>query len=130
MKRMRITVNGVTYEVEVEVLDEDEGVNDGFSLPSNLRPRAPEPASTTGTPPASPAADTATDKVLTSPVSGIIVEIKVTPGAVVKENDPVVIVEAMKMNTTVSSPMAGRVRAIEARVGEAVRQGQVLLTFE
>jgi biotin carboxyl carrier protein len=132
MKRMRITVNGVTYEVEVEILDEDEGINDGFPMPSNLRPRAPEPASASGTPqpPAPPPAKAATDKALTSPVSGIVVEIKVTPGAIVKENDPVMIVEAMKMNTTVSSPMAGRVRTVEARVGEGVRSGQVLLTFE
>jgi biotin carboxyl carrier protein len=130
MKRMRITVNGVTYEVEVEVLDEDEGINDGFPLPNNLRPRAPEPASAPGAPQPSAPPPAATDKALTSPVSGIVVEIKVTPGAIVKENDPVVIVEAMKMNTTVSSPMAGRVRTIEARVGEGVRSGQVLLTFE
>jgi biotin carboxyl carrier protein len=96
-----------------------------------MRPRTPEPAPGTPTAPAAaPAADSAGDKTLTSPVSGIVVEIKITPGAMVKENDPVVIVEAMKMNTTVSSPMAGRVRAIEARVGEAVRQGQVLLTFD
>jgi glutaconyl-CoA/methylmalonyl-CoA decarboxylase subunit gamma len=133
MKRMRITVNGVTYEVEVDVLDEDEGINDGFPLPTSLRPRAPEPAR--GTPPAPapaapPAGDAASDKALTSPVSGIVVEVKVSVGSVVKENDPVVVLEAMKMNTNVSSPVAGRVRTIEARVGEAVRQGQVLLTFE
>lgn len=132
MKRMRITVNGVTYEVEVEVLDEDAS-GDGVPPLSSVRPRPPEPASAPGAPVApsvAPSADAAPEKALTSPVSGIIVEVKVTVGALVKENDPVLIVEAMKMNTTVSSPLAGRVRAIEARVGEAVRQGQVLLLFE
>jgi biotin carboxyl carrier protein len=130
MKRMRITINGVSYEVEVELLDEDEGTE--IAPPPNLvrptaAPTSPPPTAATP-PPAAPVA--ASDKVLTSPVSGIVVEVKVTPGMSVKVNDPVVIVEAMKMNTTVSSPNMGRVRSIEARVGEAVRQGQVLLTFE
>lgn len=130
MKRMRITVNGVTYEVEVEVLDEEEEPAGGAPPPSVVRPRSSEVHGAAPTPAAAPPAESADAKALTSPLSGIVVEIKVVAGAMVKENDPVLIVEAMKMNTTISSPMAGRVRTIVARVGEAVRQGQVLLTFD
>jgi biotin carboxyl carrier protein len=51
-------------------------------------------------------------------------------GDSVKEGDPVIVIEAMKMNTNVASPTTGTVKAINVKSGDAVKQSQVLMTFE
>jgi biotin carboxyl carrier protein len=127
MKRLRITVNGVTYEVEVEVLQDDD--ESALHAPTSIQagpPRTPAaPAASSGTSPPSPTGP----GVLVSPIAGIVAEIKVKVGDQVKENDPLVVIEAMKMNSNVSSPVAGTIRAINVKVGDSVRQGQPLLEF-
>ena len=42
----------------------------------------------------------------------------------------VVVVEAMKMNTSITAPLAGRVKTIPVAVGDNVREGQMLVEFE
>lgn len=128
MKRLRITVNGITYEVEVEVLaDDDESV---LHAPTSVN-AVPPPKSPTRTdsPPTPTSPNPAGPGVLVSPIAGIVAEIKVNVGDQVKENDPLVVIEAMKMNSNVSSPIAGTIRAINVKVGNSVRQGQPLLEF-
>ncbi|WP_298816427.1 biotin/lipoyl-containing protein [Chloroflexus sp.] len=131
MKRLRITVNGVSYEVEVEVLaDDDEAA---LHAPTSFN-ALPPPAKSDHPPPmpssaATPNASATGPGVLVSPIAGIVAEIKVNVGDQVKENDPLVVIEAMKMNSNVSSPVAGTIRAINVKVGDSVRQGQPLLEF-
>ncbi len=142
MKKLRVTVNGVSYEVDVEVLEDDDEATGSYGFPAtsttNIAPRLGSGGSTAAPPAPAPAAKPSAapssggdeKNVLTSPIAGVVVEVKVKEGAVVKENDPVVVIEAMKMNTNVSSPVSGTVREIKVKSGEAVQQGQVLLTFE
>lgn len=148
MKRLRITVEGVAYDVEVELLEDDEvtgygavpGTGSGPMLqspspvssprPTPIPASSPPAASTPSTDGAVPSASGGSQKELTSPIAGILVEIKVKPGDTVNVNDPVVVIEAMKMNTNVHSPIAGKVKEILAKAGEAVKQGHVLMTFE
>ncbi|WP_322513691.1 biotin/lipoyl-containing protein [Chloroflexus sp.] len=132
MKRLRITVNGVSYEVEVEVLADDDdpllqaptSIN-ALPPPRASTPPAPTPSASVATPNTNPSGP----GVLASPIAGIVAEIKVNVGDHVKENDPLVVIEAMKMNSNVSSPVAGTIRAINVKVGDSVRQGQPLLEF-
>lgn len=68
---------------------------------------------------------------LASPLAGSVVEWSVTEGAVVAEGDPVIVVTAMKMETTVAAPCAGVVSATLALIpGDAVANGQVLAAIE
>jgi Acetyl/propionyl-CoA carboxylase, alpha subunit len=130
MKRLRITVNGVTYEVEVEVLQDDE--ESALQAPTSINAVPPPPPRTPTTPataPDTPPPSSTSPGVLVSPIAGIVAEIKVKVGDQVKENDPLVVIEAMKMNSNVSSPVAGTIRAINVKVGDSVRQGQPLLEF-
>lgn len=134
MKRLRITVNGVSYEVEVEVLadDDDPMLNAPTSINALPPPRTSTPPSSAPAPaptPPSPNTHPTGPGVLVSPIAGIVAEIKVNVGDHVKENDPLVVIEAMKMNSNVSSPVAGTIRAINVKVGDSVRQGQPLLEF-
>lgn len=128
VKRLRITVNGVSYEVEVEVLEEtDADVSRLFVAPPPGLVAPPVAAPQAPAPQPAPMADGA--NVLTSPIAGIVTEVRVSIGAKVKENDPLVVIEAMKMNTNVASPVAGTIRSINVKAGESVRQGQPLLEF-
>jgi biotin carboxyl carrier protein len=118
------------YEVEVEVLsDDDEAVvaaPTSFAAPPPARSAVPPAVSSSTT---TPNTHQSGPGVLVSPIAGIVAEIKVNVGDQVKENDPLVVIEAMKMNSNVSSPVAGTIRAINVKVGDSVRQGQPLLEF-
>lgn len=138
MKKLRVTVNGVNYDVEVEVLEDDEegGVPYGFPPATGVAPTAqrkstpPAAPSRSATP--SPKVDVAPagSNMVTSPIAGVVAEVKTSIGATVKENDLLIIIEAMKMHTNISSPAAGTVKEIKVKAGDAVQQGQVLVTFE
>jgi len=130
MKRLLITVNGKRYEVDVEVVQDDEVV--GYQAPFRPPPRTMDsyvtPVSTPLPPKSKPAA---TDKKsLSSPINGVVLEIPVKEGQTVKENDPLIVLEAMKMKTNISSPRTGKIRSIKIKVGDRIEAGQLLLTFE
>ncbi|TRW26760.1 acetyl-CoA carboxylase biotin carboxyl carrier protein subunit [Flavobacterium zepuense] len=65
-----------------------------------------------------------------APIPGLILEINVTVGQEVKENDPLLILEAMKMENTFNSPRAGVIKSIAVTKGAAVDKGQLLIEFE
>lgn len=129
MKQLRITVEGKTYEVEVEMLDE------GFSAPA---PRAVSPARTRASSPvavpkpvAKPVAAPAGGAGdVTSPLAAVVVSVDVAEGDTVEEGQKVVTLEAMKMNTIVSAPAAGTIKAIHVAAGDAVEEGRSLVTIE
>ena len=136
MKKLRVTVNGVSYDVDVEVLEDDEDSSYGYAATNVYSPPggvpmaapsvAPPPAST---PPRSTSTGAST-KSLTAPIPGLVKETKVKPGDKVKENDPVVVLEAMKMETVISSPMDGVIKEVLVQASQNVQQGEVLVTFE
>jgi biotin carboxyl carrier protein len=142
VKKLRVTVNGVSYDVDVEVLEDDDTQAAYHGLPpmaaAPAAPAAPaQPAAPAAAPAAQPAAPAAAapsggggGKELQAPLAGIVVDVKVAVGDTVKEGDPVIIIEAMKMNTNVSAPVSGTVKSINVKSGESVRQSQVLMTFE
>lgn len=132
--KLKITVHGVAYEVEVEVLDPGEAAPVGAPLPAR-RPHAPagpngpspppkpamQPASTPGA---------ATKKAVVSPIAGIVLEVHCAPGDSVRENQPLLILEAMKMKTSITAPAGGKVRTVRVAAGETVRENQLLVELE
>jgi biotin carboxyl carrier protein len=65
-----------------------------------------------------------------APMPGLILEINVVVGQAVKENDPLLILEAMKMENSFLSPRDGVIKSIAASKGDAVDKGQLLIEFE
>lgn len=65
-----------------------------------------------------------------APMPGLILEINVEVGQTVKENDPLLILEAMKMENSFLSPRDGVIKSIAASKGDAVDKGQLLIEFE
>jgi len=65
-----------------------------------------------------------------APMPGLILEISVEVGQTVKENDPILILEAMKMENSFLSPRNGVIKSIVVEKGMAVDKGQLLIEFE
>ncbi len=62
-----------------------------------------------------------------SPLTGRVTAVVVNPGQEVKEGDHLLTLEAMKMNTFVFAPKAGKVAEIKVAVGDAVEEHQILM---
>jgi acetyl-CoA/propionyl-CoA carboxylase biotin carboxyl carrier protein len=65
-----------------------------------------------------------------SPMQGTILEVLVQPGASVEAGEPIVVLEAMKMETRVSSPRAGKVAEVVVEADQTVGAGQLLAVIE
>jgi len=126
MKRLKVTVDGKTYDVVVEVVDEIPGGSGPASAP-------PVPAHGASTPLAAPVVAThpkhATSSAgdVTSPLAGKLVSVGVNPGQEVAEGTQVATVEAMKMNIYIYAPKTGKVAAVLVNPGDSVEEGSVIL---
>ncbi len=63
-------------------------------------------------------------------IPGLVVEIKVKPGQVVHQGEPVIVVEAMKMQNELVATVGGTVMEIPVAEGQAVNPGDVLVVIE
>ena len=118
MKKLRITVEGKTYEVTVE-------------LPNETAPVASASAASAASPVAASASvSTAAPGSIVSPLGGNVVAINVKVGQEVKEGEQVAVLEAMKMNTFINAPKAGKVTEVLVAIGAAVQEGQALIRIE
>lgn len=67
---------------------------------------------------------------LKAPMPGLILDLHVKPGDVVKQGDTLLVLEAMKMENVIKSPADVTVKSIEAKTGEAVEKNQTIICFE
>jgi len=106
-KKYTIKVNNNTYEVtianELDALIKSMGIERGRTKVVNA---------------------------IKAPMPGLILEISVKVGQEVKENDPLLILEAMKMENSFLSPRDGIIKSIAVEKGNAVDKGQLLIEFE
>ena len=121
MKTYTITVNGNVYNVTVE-----EGQTSG--APAAAPVAAPKAAPAAAPKAAAPAASAGSEKV-TAGAAGKVFKVEACAGQAVKAGDPIVILEAMKMEIPVVAPEDGTVAGINVSVGDAVESGDVLATM-
>lgn len=121
MKNYTITVNGNVYNVTVE-----EGTTAG--VVQAAAPKAAPKAAPAAAPKAAASAGAGSIKV-TAGAAGKVFKIEANVGTAVKKGDPVVIVEAMKMEIPVVAPEDGTVASIDVAVGDAVEAGATLATL-
>ena len=124
MKMLRITLEGKTYDVGVEVLDDSVPA----SPPASHTPVVPAPAHTA--PSVRPVTAAEGCRVVVSPMAGHVFKCPVKAGDVVTLNQVLIVLDAMKMETPVVAPVAGTVRAVMVKEGDAVDDGQALLQIE
>ena len=128
MKKLLITVNGKRYEVDVEIIQDDDDVQH-ISKPQ-VRTMDNYVTPVTTPLPTKKKVTVGDTKTLTAPINGVVIDIPITVGQNVKENDVLIVLEAMKMKTNISSPRQGVIKAIQVKNGDTIEAGQVVLTFE
>lgn len=106
-KRYSVKVNNNTYEVDIyDALDQQiEAL--GFEIGASKQVND-----------------------IKAPMPGLILEISVEVGQEVKENDPLLILEAMKMENVINSPREGIIKSIQVKQGETVDKNALLIEFE
>lgn len=126
--KLRVTIDGKTYEVDVDAAEPESPVAPprGYTVESAPVRVPAEPAAGapvhTGT--------VSEEKVCRSPVSGIVVRVAARVGQSLQVSDILLVLEAMKMETNITAPVAGRVAAIKVAQGDSVQAGQLLVEFE
>ncbi|WP_321491779.1 acetyl-CoA carboxylase biotin carboxyl carrier protein subunit [uncultured Desulfobacter sp.] len=65
-----------------------------------------------------------------APLSGKIVSISVEPGAAIEEDDEILVIEAMKMETPVFAPCSGTISKIAVKKGDAVEEDDLLAVVD
>jgi len=64
-----------------------------------------------------------------APMPGLVVQIRVQPGQEVKAGDPLVVIEAMKMENVLKARTSGVVKSIPAAIGHSIEKGDILVEF-
>ena len=132
--KYKVTLNGRTYEVEVEhgkaiLLDEYEAIAPApvAAAPVAAAPAAAAPAAA----PAAPAAPAVTGagEAVNAPMPGNILKVAVTVGQTVKEGDLLVVLEAMKMENEIMAPKDGTVTQVLVNKGSTVDTGAPLVVI-
>ena len=128
--KYKVTLNGKTYEVEVEkgkaiLLDEYEAL---APAPVQLVAAAPAaPASPTAAPAPAAPVNLAAGETIAAPMPGNILRVDVKQGDTVKEGQILVILEAMKMENEIVSPKDGTVAQVVTSKGAVVDTGSPLI---
>ena len=107
-----LTIDGVPEEIIVDTLESVVIGDNGATIPSgsgSKRPRATEPGH------------------VTTSMPGTVVEVLVNEGDAVKAGDPVLVAEAMKMETEIQAPISGIVKAIHISKGDTVNPDEILI---
>ena len=127
--KYELTLNGRTYEVEVELAEPMLMQEFQAYAPAPAAPAAPVvEAAPSAAPAAAPAVTGAGEKV-DSPMPGTILKVNVAAGQTVKEGDLLVVLEAMKMENEIFAPKSGTVSQVAVSKGASVNTGDVLVVI-
>lgn len=135
LRKFKISIDGTQYLVEMEEVGAPQPTPaDAAPAPAAPAPApapapaaAPAPAPEPAPAPAAPAA--AGSFAQTAPMPGTILDIHVKVGDVVAANQPVMVLEAMKMENEVVAEQAGTIASINVEKGAMVNPGDTLFTL-
>jgi biotin carboxyl carrier protein len=128
LRKFKIAIDGKEYLVEMEEIG---GVQQPVQAPVAAAPAAPvaAPAEQAAPAPAAAPVSAASGDAMTAPMPGTILRPLVNIGDEVKENQPLMILEAMKMENEVVANHAGKVAGIHVNQGQVVNAGDALITI-
>ena len=128
LRKFKIAIDGKEYLVEMEEIG---GIQQPVQAPVAAAPAAPvaAPAEQAAPAPAAAPVSAASGDAMTAPMPGTILRLLVNIGDEVKENQPLMILEAMKMENEVVANRAGKVAGIHVNQGQVVNAGDALITI-
>ena len=124
MSKYRITIEGRTYEMDVELIDGNGAPKAPVSQAQPKAAPAAAPVAAQSAPKQAPAEVTAGTVV--APMPGTVIKIFKNPGDAVTAREVVMILEAMKMENEILAPAGGTIASISASVGSTVAAGEAL----
>ncbi len=128
--QLTLTIDSKKYVVDVEIVEGEE-VRMAPSIAPVPTATLRAPAAVAAPVAAAPVADgLPDDKVCRSPIAGVVFKVTSEVGQEIKQDDLLLVLEAMKMETNITAHVAGKIKAIHVSPGEAVKNGQVLVEFE
>jgi methylmalonyl-CoA carboxyltransferase small subunit len=127
--KLRITIDGKAYEVDVEILEAAESAPEYPPYPP--APAAYAPAEIL-VPLAAPQTSEThnNEKECRSPVTGMVISVEAAPGQAVEANQIVIVLESMKMEMQITAPQAAIVKSVLVIPGSSVKVNQLLVEFE
>ena len=108
-----LQINNRTVQTKVEPIMELEKVGDGYSEDEESGPAHKD-----------------SQNVITAPMPGKVVSIKVKVGEEVNPNTLVLVLEAMKMENEILAGIAGKIKEIKVKPGEAIEGGKIMAVIE
>jgi len=128
--KLQIGIDGKTYEVEIEVLEDDAAPRMPNYGPYPVVPATLQSAPTAAPQPETVAETAADDKLCRSPVAGVVIKVNVEPGQTMRADELMIVLEAMKMETNVAASRPGKVKSVRVAQGDSVKANQVVVEFE
>ncbi|MGT2924165.1 acetyl-CoA carboxylase biotin carboxyl carrier protein subunit [Streptococcus caviae] len=131
LRKFKISVDGKEYLVEMEEIGGTPAPAAAPAAPAAPAPvqEVPAEAPAQPSPAPAPAAAPASADAMAAPMPGTILKILVNVGDTVAENQPLMILEAMKMENEIVAGSAGTVSAIHVTQGQVVNAGDGLITI-
>lgn len=130
LRKFKIKVDGQEYQVEMEEIGAVAPAAPVAPVAAPAAPAAPAVEAAPAPAPAAPVAATpAGADAMPSPMPGNILRILVNVGDTVTENQPLMILEAMKMENEIVAAKAGVVAGIHVKEGQVVNPGDALITI-
>jgi len=126
-KNADVTVNGVSYSVELENAPAPAPAPKAQAAPAAAPKAQAAPAAAPAAPKAAAPAP-AGGKVIKSPLPGVILSVDVKEGQAVKRGQKLAVLEAMKMENEILSECDGTVSAIHVNKGDSVLEGANIVT--
>ena len=131
--KLQIGIDGKSYEVEVDITEDDTAPKPHY-IPAQAGPTvlsaAPVAPGTAAHKPAVDEGPVDEAKVCRSPIAGMVTRVNVQEGQQIQPNDLLLVLEAMKMETNVTSPVSGKVSKVRVAQGDGVQLHQILVEFE
>ena len=117
-----VTVNGEGFKVEWEKPQEEKPI---VKVQPVVAKSVTTPAASVQTP-----ATAVKGNAIKTPLPGVIIDVRVNVGDMIKKGETVIVLEAMKMENNINADRDGKVIAIQVAKGDTVADGAVLVVLE
>lgn len=141
MKNFTFKINENNYSVKIVSQENNtidlqvNGTNYSVKLKEEIKTRKTptlvrRPSTTAPVEPVKVNPSSSSKSKITAPIPGVILSLNVKVGDTIKENDLLLVLEAMKMENSIVSDKSGVITAVNVSVGQQVLQGEVMIEFE